>query len=746
MERFIAFIFHSFIFLLAVHITHENLNTNLNTDKISKRSSKGERVDLLLSKLGNSAKLTRHNNSTKTESEIAAVFFGVAYGAPTHESSVTTTTTLKTTTTLASIFLESQTSSRNFFQNKNTINSDNKKSSSKTNAHKILHPDSGNNSTSVLKRNEFTISYDEELKRNKSDDLNSESKERTQVWIKIVDQLGIAWELHVHIFEFLFCLVATVAFICLLSLWCLKNKLSYKIFFIIYGSIILISCVRSILLFLDPYGIYEYLPHLASCVLHNAITPFIVTVLSLFLYHLTNSSCVDLVLLPKYALFGMSIFITVTMIIISFVIQFTNINHILNIFISVMNAIIATWGAVLCLGFVVVLLKTEKINSQNKSINSRVELDNSRKISDNTKNALRIGTAAGFSQLLISGLIVYSLVGPRDSPGSSYLLTWAWWLEHTLARLLEAILCLCITIATAYLSLPHQNFNKSPFIFPVFKICQRAKSSGVHPSKANIRQPLDIFTLQKSEQDRVDYVTSDFQLVWTQNRNQSNHYESNTILRRENTLPVKKTNDIRRNLTLPSKRYDPPKPYTGNPFYETIGEEYDTIDKYNQREKKKVVINNYKFLHSNNKQQPRRSLEDFCTISGTKRVNSSPAHSPSFYWSPMAPNSEKCEHFNPYSREHNSLDQISEANTVSHSDVHIDYLTDVSSSVDAISIGSEVTPYGGNGGRWNPSHTLPFKTFNPNPNHESKTISKDVLSRSETNTPLLEQEANFNFS
>lgn len=746
MERFIAFIFHNFIILLAVQITHENLNTNFNTDKISKSSSKGERVDLLLSKWGDSAKLMRHSNSTKTESEIAAVFFGVAYGAPTHESPLTTTTPKTTTTTTTRTFLQFPTSFREHFQNKNAISSsNNKRPSSKTNVHKILHADSGKNST-ILRRNEFTISFEEELKRNKSNDLNLENKERTQIWIKIVDQLGIAWELHVHIFEFLFCLVATVAFICLLSLWCLKNKLSYKIFFVIYGSIILISCVRSILLFLDPYGIYEYLPHLASCVLHNAITPFIVTVLSLFLYHLTNSSCVDLVLLPKFALFGMSIFITVTMIIISVVIQFTNINHILNIFLSVMNAIIATWGAVLCLGFVVVLLKTEKINSQKKSMTSRVEMDNSNKISDNTKNALRIGTAAGFSQLLISGLIVYSLVGPRDSPGSSYLLTWAWWLEHTLARLLEAVLCLCITIATAYLSFPHQNFNKSPFIFPIFKICHRTKTSGVHPSKSNIRQPLDIFTLQKAEQDRVDYVTSDFQLVWTQNRNQSNHYESNTILRRENTLPIKKTNDVRRNLTLPSKRHDELKPYNGNPLYETIGEEYDTIDKYNQREKKNVMINNYKFLHSNNKKQPRRSLEDFCTISGTKRVHSSPVHSPSFYWSPMAPNSEKCEHFNPYSREHNSLDQISEANTVSHSDVHIDYLTDVSSSVDAISIGSEVTPYGGNGGRWNPSHTLPFKTFNPNPNHESKTISKDVLSRSETNTPLLEQEVNYNFS
>lgn len=760
------------IFSLVINLNCINMEPTLDIKNTPHPALENKRVELLLRQWGSTAKI--RNNHTKTESDIAAVFIGVAYGAPTPDSPQTSTPT-------------STLKSGNFgiIQNSDKINQQNKivggemPNSSPPDFYNNLgiHSEGGmNNSKKISKgfhikyeemighKDETTISY-EEYYSNKSSEETRENDRLFHLWFKIANQLGIVWPLHLHVFEFLFCLVATIASFCLLSLWCSKNKTFNKLLLLLYGLILIVSIIRATQLFIDPYGVYEYLPKIMANIMQNILPPSIVAILALFLYLLTNTACINLILLPKGALFGISFCFTINVVVIDIVDHFIDISEILSIIESVVIGLIASWGVVLCLGFVVVILKIEKMHSKENNKTKRIKDTFSQNSYPHyIRTASRFGTAAGFAQLLISGLIVYTLAGPKDPPGTSYLLTWAWWLQHTLARLLEVILFICIIIGSAFIAFQIQSFNKSPFIFPLFRVCCRTRASGVHPSKVTVRQPLDIFTIPKHDNESVDYVTSDFQLVWTQNRAQSSHTFTNNFdceskPLKEPTVLRAKTFNPPNSSTLPYKRNDIYKPFTNHQFNKPIGEDLTTHTKKVTcgREAQNVVITSYEFLNDSKKNVvPNRSTSGEVCFSFTEKpkkpfqaFNSGvPNPSSSLYWSPCSAASiseRQRPSFNLPSRTSHSFDQISESNTVSQSDVRIDYLTDISSSVDGVSLGSEMSTSLGlvGAGRWNPAHTLPFRTFNGGQLQETKAIAKDIISRSETNTPLLEQELNY---
>ncbi|KAK8396831.1 hypothetical protein O3P69_005063 [Scylla paramamosain] len=137
--------------------------------------------------------------------------------------------------------------------------------------------------------------------------------------------------------------------------------------------------------------------------------------------------------------------------------------------------------------------------------------------------------AAAFLQLLLAGARLYFLATPP-----SLTPAWAWWFRATLPHALELVVGALLLAAAACTS--------QPAGVAACGCCQKRTAEVVHPSAVKMVHPLGVYTVEevaaappKNQQARtlaalsvtgapklkhrdhksLDYVTSDFQLVWS---------------------------------------------------------------------------------------------------------------------------------------------------------------------------------------------------------------------------------------
>ncbi|XP_042239027.1 uncharacterized protein LOC121877366 [Homarus americanus] len=136
------------------------------------------------------------------------------------------------------------------------------------------------------------------------------------------------------------------------------------------------------------------------------------------------------------------------------------------------------------------------------------------------------------TQLLLAGINLYVLVVPVSPTDQA----WEWWCRLTLSRGLEVVMGgMLLTAAALTISQPGQCCALNCYC------CQKRTVEIVHPSAIKMIHPLGVYTLQqarpknehaqtiaalslnnyqkvKRDHKSLDYVTSDFQLVWSHAR------------------------------------------------------------------------------------------------------------------------------------------------------------------------------------------------------------------------------------
>ncbi|XP_042874474.1 uncharacterized protein LOC122254714 [Penaeus japonicus] len=152
-----------------------------------------------------------------------------------------------------------------------------------------------------------------------------------------------------------------------------------------------------------------------------------------------------------------------------------------------------------------------------------------------TTHPARLVLTATLTQLLLAGLHLYMLLVPASS-ASSALHMWAWWCRFIVSRGLELIVGSTLVTAAAL------TLSRPPAHCCVFSTCcQKRTVEMVHPAEIKMIHPMGVYTLQpsrpknehaqtiaalslsnaqkdKRDHTSLDYVTSDFQLVWSHGR------------------------------------------------------------------------------------------------------------------------------------------------------------------------------------------------------------------------------------
>ncbi|XP_064077534.1 uncharacterized protein LOC135195085 [Macrobrachium nipponense] len=194
----------------------------------------------------------------------------------------------------------------------------------------------------------------------------------------------------------------------------------------------------------------------------------------------------------------------------------------------IIRAFSTGWGGAIGIGGMWAVWRESRDNSSHMT---GVQSNNNVRNHPNISHPARLVLTAALTQLLLAGLHLYSLLVP-NSPETH---AWIWWSCVTVSRGLELIVGSTLLTAAA-LTLTRQ----SPC--NVFSsCCQKRTVEIVHPAEIKMIHPMGVYTLQparpknehaqtiaalslsnsykeKRDQSSLDYVTSDFQLVWSHSR------------------------------------------------------------------------------------------------------------------------------------------------------------------------------------------------------------------------------------
>ncbi|XP_069979355.1 proline-rich transmembrane protein 4-like [Penaeus vannamei] len=194
------------------------------------------------------------------------------------------------------------------------------------------------------------------------------------------------------------------------------------------------------------------------------------------------------------------------------------------------RAVTAAWGGTVGVGGLwAVWRESRDYSSQMPDVRAGQECQPS------TTHPARLVLTATLTQLLLAGLHLYMLLAPA-SPAPSALHAWAWWCRFIVSRGLELIVGSTLVTAAAL------TLSRPPAHCCVFSTCcQKRTVEMVHPAEIKMIHPMGVYTLQPSrpknehaqtiaalslssaQKDKrdhasLDYVTSDFQLVWSHGR------------------------------------------------------------------------------------------------------------------------------------------------------------------------------------------------------------------------------------
>ncbi|CAL4083416.1 unnamed protein product [Meganyctiphanes norvegica] len=321
--------------------------------------------------------------------------------------------------------------------------------------------------------------------------------------------LGVAWWIHVYVSAGLFALLSFTAICCLV---CLAT--SPQLF--LHGIYLTID----ILIFIAAFSRCLHLSHDSSDILPAPVSTLVIE---------TVWPC----LTTAVAVMIIAVVRTWQCHYISMVIAFLSITHLVATLLVHMFSVILTQHAIYLM---VIARAVTAAWSISIGIFGLWGLWRSRHDSYNIPSPVFVVIMAVIAQLFLAFLHIYIMMAPVSAEKH----IWLWLTLISLARSLELLIGATLMVSAAFnLSQPSYLRTSCQDFFT--SCCQKSTVEFVHPSEVKMIHPLGVYTLQPSkpknehaqtiaaltlknsqretkDQSSLDYVTSDFQLVWNQGR------------------------------------------------------------------------------------------------------------------------------------------------------------------------------------------------------------------------------------
>lgn len=508
----------------------------------------------VLGKLGDRPLLPRRSASTR-ESEIAAIFRGVAYGAPTQDPNSTATgiismsssapttttaapTTTSTTTTTTTTTTAPSTTTKGY---RNPFRAEAERRKSEDGSLEFV-PTQGSTRASATAapgnaaaRDSETVSYvlHEDTAFGNGGSLE-ETVEDTFVLTREEEavlptgaqgpsgkstvmmypmsgvrwSLGAAWWVHVYVSAGIFALVAAASLCCLARLSAATHLLPRSHYLVIHTLVFLAAILRCLHLFHDPYGIEQRLPEAVSAAVEEASWPSLTGALAILVLALFRSGrCSRLFPRCAHAPLALAL-LTAAHLALSLAAHLAAhvLDHSAFPLRVVARAVTATWGGAVGAGGLWAVWRVEcttgRRNGQLLGRFNRAPQEGAA-ASGHARPVLNraalLTLAASFAQIMLAVLHLYVMLAPL-SPTNH---VWAWWGRVSLARGFELVVGVAVVAATIFLTYGRQSHpNQDNTIFSVLTSCGRegkslkgGRNANVFPAQTEKRQILGSFTL-----------------------------------------------------------------------------------------------------------------------------------------------------------------------------------------------------------------------------------------------------------
>ncbi|XP_042214140.1 uncharacterized protein LOC121860819 [Homarus americanus] len=527
----------------------------------------------LLTKLGERPPLPRRSASTR-ESEIAAIFRGVAYGAPTqgpNSTSPVPPTTTTTTTTTSTTTTTPTTTPREEYRPwamedggvevvglpHNTVVS----TAAGGEVSYVLHDatnvsDDGEapprpSQATILMDDTATVPAAATIATTEEGVRGWGERETTPLIVDMSEVrwwLGAAWWVHVYVSAGLLALLAAAALCCMVRSTS-GVVLPRPHYLGIHTLVFLAAALRSLHLFHDPYGVERRLPEAAAAAVEETSWPCLTAALAVLVVVLARAGGHSRPTRPHATL----VLTLMTALHLSVSITAHLAAHLLVKYALplrvVARAVTATWGGGVGGGGVWAGWRAETwAGGERGQLLARVtRWGGGATQNSGLQRGARLALVASVAQIVLAILQLYILVAPL-TPAAH---VWAWWTRVSLARGLELVVGVAVVTAAGLLAQGRPaHARHDTHIFSVLTSCGRearvvkgGRSANVFPASSEKQHILGSFTLRPAHHtldhtvkrppldwaspDQPDHntnlhsVTSDFQLLWNRERTQS---------------------------------------------------------------------------------------------------------------------------------------------------------------------------------------------------------------------------------
>ncbi|XP_068207929.1 uncharacterized protein [Palaemon carinicauda] len=500
----------------------------------------------LMTKAGETEALPRRGTAIR-EKEIAAIFRGVAYGAPTQG---------RPNSTIPSVFIipSGISTVSSFVSTAATVEDSYSVKNLPLNPESAPNPERGKNSSITSAQGEKNVGIQDKtnsaivsmstLSPKGTSSINHHTKSSSENETGVVEvkgiggngnqgsadlrwNLGFIWWVQVYMSVGLFTLLAIVTLFLMARFAIASHLLPRPHYLVLHLLIFFTAFLRSLHTLHDSHTLRYVLPVFLLAPVEESIWPCLTAALALVLVavlrvwrnprhpHLALAlalvTAVHLITLPA-ALLAAALLKEEEDLPIK----------------TTTRAVTAAWGGTVGMGGIWAVWRESRDYSSQMT---DVRVNNSQENCPNVAYPARLVFTAAFTQLLLAGLHVYTLLMPVSPEGH----IWLWWFSISISRGLELVVCSTLVSAAALtLDRPNQCC--------VFRsCCQKRTVEIVHPTEIKMIHPMGVYTLQpvrpknehaqtiaalslsnahkeKRNHSSLDYVTSDFQLVWNHNR------------------------------------------------------------------------------------------------------------------------------------------------------------------------------------------------------------------------------------
>ncbi|XP_066965196.1 uncharacterized protein [Macrobrachium rosenbergii] len=524
----------------------------------------------LMTKAGETEALPRRGTAIR-EKEIAAIFRGVAYGAPTQGPS-----SPPGVSTAAS----SSSSPSSFASTSATLEDSYTISHLPLNPEPGPNPDRGRNSNRTSARGDSNVGFQDKtnsaivsistLSPKGTSSINHHITGSLENATGVVEvkgigkngsqgsgdlrwNLGLIWWVQVYTSVGLFTLLAIVTLFLMARFAIATHLLPRPHYLVLHLLIFFTAFLRSLHILHDSHTLRYVLPVFLLATVEDAIWPCLTAALALVLV-----AVLRVWRHPRHPHLALAVALVTTVHLITLpaaLLAATLLKEGENLPIKMTTrAVTAAWGGAVGMGGIWAVWRESRDYSSQMT---DVRVSSNHENSPNVAYPARLVFTAALTQLLLAGLHVYTLLMPISPEGH----IWVWWFCISISRGLELVVCSTLVSAAALtLDRPNQCC--------VFRsCCQKRTVEIVHPTEIKMIHPMGVYTLQparpknehaqtiaalslsnahkdKRNHSSLDYVTSDFQLVWNHNRqrpltgSQTTHRLIGDDIPRAHILPI----------------------------------------------------------------------------------------------------------------------------------------------------------------------------------------------------------------